>query len=51
MGFFKEYREVNELIRSKHAIVFYAESRHYYQYFDKLIRDLLASGKQIIYLT
>jgi hypothetical protein len=51
MGFFKEYREVNELLRTKHAIVFYAESRHYYQYFDKLIRDLLASGKQIIYLT
>lgn len=51
MGFFKEYREVNELLRSKQGIVFYAESRHYYQYFDKLIRDLLASGKQIIYLT
>jgi len=51
MGLFKEYREINELLRSKHAIVFYAESRHYYQYFDKLIRDILASGKQIIYLT
>jgi hypothetical protein len=51
MGFFKEYREVNDLLRSKHSIVFYAENRHYYQYFDKLIRDLLASGKQIIYLT
>lgn len=51
MGFFKEYREVNELLRSKQGIVFYAESRHYYQYFDKLVRDLLASGKQIIYLT
>jgi YidC/Oxa1 family membrane protein insertase len=51
MGFFKEYREVNELLRSKHGIVFYAESRHYHQYFDKLIKDLLASGKQIIYLT
>lgn len=51
MGFFKEYREVNELLRSKQGIVFYAESRHYYQYFDKLIRDLLASGKQVIYLT
>lgn len=51
MGFFKEYREVNELLRSKHSIVFYAESRYYFQYFDKLIRELLASGKQIIYLT
>src|SRR5689334_9936871 len=51
MGFFKEYRDVKELLRSKHSIVFYAESRHYFQYFDRLIRDLLASGKQIIYLT
>src|SRR5690348_15484611 len=51
MGFFKEYREVNELLRSGHPIVFYAESRHYYQYFDTLIRDLLSSGKQVMYLT
>jgi len=51
MSFFKEYREVNELLRSKHAIVFYAENRYYFQYFDKLVRDLLASGKKIIYLT
>jgi YidC/Oxa1 family membrane protein insertase len=51
MGFFKEYREVNELLRLKQPIVFYAESRHYYQYFDKLIRDLLASGNKITYLT
>ena len=51
MGFFKEYREVNELLRSRHQIVFYAESIHYYQYFEKLIGDLLASGKELVYIT
>jgi hypothetical protein len=51
MGFFKEYREVTELLRSRHQIIFYAESIHYYQYFEKLISDLLASGRELVYIT
>jgi hypothetical protein len=51
MGFFKEYREVNELLRSRHQIVFYAESIHYYQYFEKLISDLLGSGRELVYIS
>src|SRR5687768_13620793 len=51
MGFFKEYRELNDLLRSRQKIVFYAESIHYYQYFEKLISDLLASGGELVYIT
>ena len=42
---------VKELTRVKHPVVFYAESRHYFQYFNNLITGLLASGIPIIYIT
>jgi YidC/Oxa1 family membrane protein insertase len=41
MGLFSEYREISRLLKKKHPVIFYSESRHYYQYFEKLISDLL----------
>lgn len=38
-------------LRNKQTVVFYAESRHYYQYFEKLTKDLLAAGIKILYIT
>lgn len=52
MGFFSEFREVNKLLKKKHPVVFYAESRHYYQYFEKLLSDLLKDpGYPVCYIT
>lgn len=52
MGFFSEYREINRLLKEKQAVVFYAESRHYYPYFEKLISGLLESGDiPVCYIT
>jgi hypothetical protein len=52
MSFFSEYKQTNQLLQQKHAVVFYAESRHYYPYFEKLITDLLAnSDVEICYIT
>ncbi|HEX5654414.1 MAG TPA: CDP-glycerol glycerophosphotransferase family protein [Chitinophagaceae bacterium] len=52
MNLFSEYRQVNQLLGEKQELVFYAESRHYFQYFEKLIRDLLATQKvNICYIT
>src|SRR5690349_2074797 len=51
MGFFSEYKLVNQLIREKHAVVFYAESRHYFTYFEELINELLRCNVRIIYIT
>src|SRR5688572_20497613 len=38
-------------LRHKQAVVFYAESRHYYQYFEKLVTGLLAKKVRILYIT
>lgn len=51
MGFFSEYKLANKLLQQKKQVVFYAESRHYYQYFEKLINDLLANDITICYIT
>ena len=51
MSFFSEYREVNALLQQKQPIVFYAESRHYFPYYERLITDILKSGKNICYIT
>ncbi len=51
MSFFSEYNTVFKLLKEKQRVVFYAESRHYYQYFEKLIEDLLNNGIDICYIT
>jgi hypothetical protein len=51
MGFFSEYKQVNKLLQQKQQVVFYAENRHYYQYFERLINDLLKNGAAIFYIT
>jgi YidC/Oxa1 family membrane protein insertase len=52
MSFFSEYKQVNKLLQQKHQVVFYAEGRHYFQYFEKLITDLLANSDiEICYIT
>ena len=50
MGLFAEYRTVSRLLREEQGIVFYAESRHYYQYFQQLISDILQYGP-VCYIT
>lgn len=52
MSFFSEYKQVSALLKSKQPVVFYAESRHYYSYFEQLIADLLANSEiPIFYIT
>lgn len=51
MGFLSEYHAVNRLIRKKQQVVFYAESRHYLQYFRPLLDDLLNKNVQVCYIT
>ena len=51
MGLFSEYKQVNKLLQQKKQVVFYAESRHYYQYFGRLIKDLLANNVNVCYIT
>jgi hypothetical protein len=52
MSFFSEYKHVNRLLQQKHPVIFYSESRHYYQYFEKLVTDLLANSDiEICYIT
>jgi len=51
MGFFSEYKQVSRLLKDKQQVVFYAEGRHYYQYFEKLINDLLENNVKICYIT
>ncbi|MEO6613211.1 MAG: CDP-glycerol glycerophosphotransferase family protein [Chitinophagaceae bacterium] len=51
MGFFSEYRQVNQLLKEKQKLVFYAESRHYYPYFGQLLHDLLAAHVPVCYIT
>lgn len=47
MSFFSEYKNVQVLLKQKQEVVFYAESRHYFQYYEQLINDLLET-KQIV---
>jgi len=43
---------VQNLLKQKHEVVFYAESRHYFQYYEQLIHDLLETGKvSVTYIT
>jgi CDP-Glycerol:Poly(glycerophosphate) glycerophosphotransferase len=51
MGPFSEYGQVNTLLQEKHKVVFYAESKQYYQYFERLVNDLLESKVTICYIT
>jgi len=51
MGFFSEYKTVNKLLSQKKQVIVYAESRHYYQYFKKLVDDLLEKNVEICYIT
>ena len=51
MSFFSEYKKVNKLLQQKQQVIFYAESRHYYQYFERLINDLQLANVQIGYIT
>jgi len=52
MSFFSEYTQVNRLLQQKQRVIFYAESRHYFIYFKKLIDDLLSEpGISICYIT
>jgi Putative glycosyl/glycerophosphate transferases involved in teichoic acid biosynthesis TagF/TagB/EpsJ/RodC len=52
MGLFAEYRQVNQLLKQKRPLVFYAESRHYYAYFEDLVSELLQSSHpSICYIT
>ncbi len=52
MGFFSEYKEITKLLQEKNQIVFYAESRHYFPYFERLINDILEKGNvRICYIT
>jgi YidC/Oxa1 family membrane protein insertase len=51
MGFFTEYRQVNQLLKEKQPVVVYAESRHYYPYFGQLIGDLIAAGIPVCYIS
>ena len=39
------------MIQQQQGIIFYSETRHYYQYFSKLIEDLLAKNISICYIT
>ena len=51
MGFFKEYREVQQLLQQKQQVVVYAESRFYFQYYRQLIHDLLQEQVPVSYFT
>lgn len=51
MGFFKEYRNVQQLLKQKQQVVIYAESRFYFQYYQQLINDLLKENIPVTYLS
>jgi YidC/Oxa1 family membrane protein insertase len=52
MNFFTELNSVQNILNSKYQVVVYAESRHYYQYFESLLDDLLKnSSVKILYIT
>ncbi len=51
LGAFFWVRMFWQRLRPKQAVVFYAENRHYYQYFERLIKDLLDKKTRILYIT
>lgn len=51
MGFFSEYKEVKRLLQQKQSVVIYAENKHYYQYFKRIITDLIEKKITICYIT
>ena len=51
MSFLSEYNAVSRLLKQKQQVVFYAESRHYFQYFKPLLGDLLGKKVQVCYIT
>ncbi len=52
MGLFSEYSSVKKILSEKHRLVFFAESRYYYVYFERLIRDILQhTDADICYIT
>ncbi len=51
-SFFSEYRTVQKIISSHYHLIFYAESRYYFQYFQQLFEELAGMAKyKICYLT
>lgn len=52
MGLLSEYKTVKEIVAVKYPVVFYAENRHYYQYFKNLLEELQKQeGLDICYIT
>jgi CDP-Glycerol:Poly(glycerophosphate) glycerophosphotransferase len=52
MSFFLEYRNAKTILAQRHPIIFYSENRYSYQYFEKLINDLLHQTElPILYIT
>lgn len=51
MGFFSEYKGLNKLLQQKRSVVFYAENKYYFQYFKRLIIDLLENKVKVHYIT
>jgi hypothetical protein len=52
MSFFSEYATVQKILGVKHPVIFFAETRHYYQYFEQLITDLLDQKlSNLVYIT
>ena len=52
MSLISEYKLVNRLVKEEQQVVFYAETRHHYQYFEKLLSDLLIQpGARVTYIT
>lgn len=52
MSFFSEYRQANSILKDRHPVIFYAESRYYYPYFKQLLEDVLStSDLTVLYIT
>jgi YidC/Oxa1 family membrane protein insertase len=52
MSFFSEYNSVQKLLKGRHQVVVYSESRHYYQYFRSLLDSIIHhSSIQILYVS
>jgi len=51
MSIFSEYKTVQRILSAHHPVIFYAESRHYRQYFERLMTDLLQRNMPVLYIT
>jgi CDP-glycerol glycerophosphotransferase (TagB/SpsB family) len=51
MNIFFEYKTAQRILSDRHRVIFYAESRHYYQYFEQLLSDLLQQHIPVLYIT